>query len=590
MKFREYSSCTLVILLLLINSLTAQSQTDNYWLVGGTRYGHSLPILCFYNEPPTIGEFINTYQWGMCPNYSVNSICDADGKLLFYGSTGFLFDQNHKRMPHADSVFFKNLSGSETCIVQASKTKYYVLMLYNSDTTRYPALKYCLIDMTLNNGYCDVDTTSGLILAYADSFYNTMDLHKNGLYDYWLILRDKANYFTFRIKNGIIHSPVITPIEERNTPIVYSTRMKFSHDGRFLVTCGFAYPAKYPGQIIENSGSWLYAYDFDLNTGKLSHKREIEFAPIVNYSQRNYSEFHQIEFSGNDSIYYVSDLKAKYQNKQPIFELIQYQRFAKDITSSGIRIQTNPPNIQQNFAIEYFKLGPNGKIYFSYNIKNYLGMIYYPDSIGTKCRFIEKYADFYNAIGPYHRISKSNGNYRKVAFRFKIDSCKNFVRLTNISHSCFYKFKWYIIDENNRSDSMNEKNCNYPFGGSGWYFIKLKATDSNGYSAWYSDTVKFMEVRDRTNCLEFEPELYIPNSFTPNSDGINDVFEIKGRGIVSFEAKIFDSWGILVYAFTDVDNGWDGKNMTQGIYYLQVIAEDTKEKIHNYNGIIHLIK
>lgn len=53
--------------------------------------------------------------------------------------------------------------------------------------------------------------------------------------------------------------------------------------------------------------------------------------------------------------------------------------------------------------------------------------------------------------------------------------------------------------------------------------------------------------------------LYIPNTFTPNSDGINDYFVIKGKEIKSFQLHIFNRWGQLIYSTENLDNFWDGK-------------------------------
>jgi len=52
--------------------------------------------------------------------------------------------------------------------------------------------------------------------------------------------------------------------------------------------------------------------------------------------------------------------------------------------------------------------------------------------------------------------------------------------------------------------------------------------------------------------------IYVPNAFTPNDDGLNDVFTAIGYNITSFRMEIFNRWGILVYETNDINNGWDG--------------------------------
>ena len=55
-----------------------------------------------------------------------------------------------------------------------------------------------------------------------------------------------------------------------------------------------------------------------------------------------------------------------------------------------------------------------------------------------------------------------------------------------------------------------------------------------------------------------EPEIYIPDVFTPNGDGINDVLELKGNYFIDLEFRIFNRWGEMIYYSTDLSQKWDG--------------------------------
>lgn len=57
---------------------------------------------------------------------------------------------------------------------------------------------------------------------------------------------------------------------------------------------------------------------------------------------------------------------------------------------------------------------------------------------------------------------------------------------------------------------------------------------------------------------------FIQTAFTPNGDGINDVFEIKEKGIVEWHLQIFDRWGKLTWETDDVNEYWDGRHMESG--------------------------
>jgi gliding motility-associated-like protein len=80
-----------------------------------------------------------------------------------------------------------------------------------------------------------------------------------------------------------------------------------------------------------------------------------------------------------------------------------------------------------------------------------------------------------------------------------------------------------------------------------------------------------VEVRDGNNCIEdlLVPVIltencdyheFLPNVFSPNGDGVNDVFYVRGKGFASLSLIIFDRWGNQVFETTDKYIGWDGTN------------------------------
>ncbi len=87
--------------------------------------------------------------------------------------------------------------------------------------------------------------------------------------------------------------------------------------------------------------------------------------------------------------------------------------------------------------------------------------------------------------------------------------------------------------------------------------------------------------------------LYVPNAFTPNNDGINDVFKVIGDQISRFEITIFDRWGDIVYASNNLDEVWTGSNnlsdhyVEDGLYTYVINVKgyntDAFEKVGNIN-------
>ncbi|NQX91963.1 MAG: gliding motility-associated C-terminal domain-containing protein, partial [Flavobacteriales bacterium] len=63
-------------------------------------------------------------------------------------------------------------------------------------------------------------------------------------------------------------------------------------------------------------------------------------------------------------------------------------------------------------------------------------------------------------------------------------------------------------------------------------------------------------------------DIYVPNSFTPNQDGINDVFMVKGTPVAFYELTIWNRWGEIVFESTDMNEVWDGSHQ-RGDYYVE---------------------
>ncbi|MGI8600773.1 MAG: lectin-like domain-containing protein [Chitinophagaceae bacterium] len=88
--------------------------------------------------------------------------------------------------------------------------------------------------------------------------------------------------------------------------------------------------------------------------------------------------------------------------------------------------------------------------------------------------------------------------------------------------------------------------------------------------------------------------VFVPNAFTPNGDGLNDVFKPFYSGIKKlFYFYVYNRWGQPVYKTTSTQGGWDGKIgasiSTSGTYVWILKAEDLAGKIYNLKGTVSLI-
>ena len=124
--------------------------------------------------------------------------------------------------------------------------------------------------------------------------------------------------------------------------------------------------------------------------------------------------------------------------------------------------------------------------------------------------------------------------------------------------------------------------------------ITYKVTVQTTYGCSASDEVRIVVFCGKG-------QLYIPNAFSPNNDGLNDRFYIKGYGIASIKRMmIFNRYGQMVFEkqnvpVNDRSQGWDGtyKGVPAGetaayVYVLDVICNDGQE--FSYKGTIMLVK
>ncbi len=145
-------------------------------------------------------------------------------------------------------------------------------------------------------------------------------------------------------------------------------------------------------------------------------------------------------------------------------------------------------------------------------------------------------------------------------------------------------YRWWYFGDG--SDSVSHSvNAVHTYHDTGRYCIELIDMNEKGCA----DTV--------TNCLVIEPEysLYIPSAFSPNGDGINDVFKPVGEYLTDFDMYIFDRWGEEIYHTTDITKGWDGTVhggtvSQEDTYIYKITVTDAQHNQHSYIGNVTLIK
>lgn len=89
--------------------------------------------------------------------------------------------------------------------------------------------------------------------------------------------------------------------------------------------------------------------------------------------------------------------------------------------------------------------------------------------------------------------------------------------------------------------------------------------------------------------------LVIPNVFTPNDDGTNDMFTVKNTGLNTLDAEIYNRWGQKEYEWHTTNGGWDGRTASgvlapDGTYYYIIHATGYDGKTYLEKGAFTLIR
>lgn len=88
-----------------------------------------------------------------------------------------------------------------------------------------------------------------------------------------------------------------------------------------------------------------------------------------------------------------------------------------------------------------------------------------------------------------------------------------------------------------------------------------------------------------------ETEIFVPNAFTPNSDGINDMFLAVGIQVYNYKLIIYNRWGETVFVSDDFKLGWNGADAQVGTYFYELSCQNAKGTKSFYKkGLIELLR
>ena len=194
----------------------------------------------------------------------------------------------------------------------------------------------------------------------------------------------------------------------------------------------------------------------------------------------------------------------------------------------------------------------------------------------NQCEHSESF-EIYNLASPIANFSL-NPSHKK--FDVQLEEPFVFIDISETFTQKIKNWTWYFSDNSLGNDSIVQ----HSFSEIGEYQVLLEIeTEYNCF-----DTISKSVVIDNYN-------LWIPDTFTPNDDGLNDSFNPYGVGIKKYKIQIFSRWGEVIFFSEDINNGWDGTSRNNNTsmkgsftYYIEIV--NVYNEFFKYDGTIKLIR
>jgi gliding motility-associated-like protein len=559
----------ITLLCLLFFGASIAQKEANVWHFG---VGHSLD----FNS----GIPVQTFGSQMFTFEGSTSYCDENGNLLFYSNGGGrlpvsgqdggkIWNKNNQVMYDMQGQEGGGWSAAQSSVVVPAPGEPDVFYLFTMEELEFDVdgivpsepngrgLRYFKIDMTLNGGLGDVIEAD--VPVYDYSYEGICAIRHSNETDYWILInQDTTGIGVYSVTQSGVQLAGVYPHPAFYNGFGISIIKSSPTLGGIGAPCC--------NKVMTNAG----LYDFNLSTGVLSFETDLGATSPTYF-----------EFSPNGSYLYASI----FDSNTFVSNLVQYNVFAPSQT--GQTVESTAQVIVQNFNGLYLQLASDGKIYFteqSFGFTTLLGTINCPNtSDPTVFSGVLSFPNDPNlSIGFF-----SLPNYPSWIFYNNYDAqiqfgpdtvylCQGDTLLLNAGEGTSWSWG---------GDASTNTSQFYTVTNPGIFSATVTSTCGLG-----SDQIVVLPCTNEdpadSNTVDFE----FPNVFTPNSDGINDLFEIENVP-ENTEITILNRWGNVVFSTSNYQNNWDGKNalgneLVDGVYTYKFT---TKTGISGH-GFVHLIR
>ena len=555
-----------VVISLIIQTYFVSAQLqNNYW-----NFGFNC-MVDFSGAQPNGMMASAIYSPEQCASVSD----ELTGQLLFYTDGTSVWTPNHQTMPNGFNLFggaFQSCTQGPVIVpFPEDPKKYYIFTLDDLEYDNPPldnGLRYTVVDMTLNNGLGDVDPLQKNIFLTDFLSEKMTVVRSEAIRGYWVIVHKKESdqFLAYKV-DGCGVDP--TPVSSNFGTALLGANSNFDPRMPFYGSMKANRAGNRIAIPIDDS-KLIDFYSFDTATGQLFDPITVEVtdntpgSPIRKYG---------CSFSPDGSMFYYTNNISVYQLKLTTYDSI-------NIASSHTLVAT--PN-DPTFQIEE---GQDGKLYVAIGGSNVLDAINSPNS--SFCDYTSNAVTLNGLclLGLPARVHERN--FSSPSITFSPDSCLQSNTSFSIATSLpINQISWNFGDPNSgASNSSTSINPTHEFSDLASYQITA-IVEFNCYSDTIIQNISLFDCPDTiTPTLPFE----FPNVITPNSDGANDVFEIKNLP-ENTEILILNRWGNIVFSSTNYQNNWNGKDnsgrdIVDGVYTYKFKTQSGEIG----HGFVHLIK
>ena len=574
----------LFVVVMITAPITVYSQRANVWYFGdfaGLEFGNDT----------VVGSTRNNV---MSSNNGCAIMCDANGELILFSNGEKVWNAYNRVIPDGDNLNGDNEATQNSLFVPApgNGNQFYLFTQDRTPPVGPNGLCYSIVEIT-NSEIQILEKNTAVFPLSSEKL--TAVLHANGT-DYWIICRaynsDEWNAFLLT-EDGITDEPVISAtgtVQTSNSmtdlPVGF---LKANPEGTLLAT------ALYDKDVFE-------IYDFDKSTGVLSNPRT---------SRQQYDGAYGVEFSPDGSKLYGSTYYMTGGSNASY--LFQFNLLSGTDLNS---VSVVPSYSDYPYRATAMQLGPDGRIYVARSDADSIGVIITPDRVGQDCNFVESY------IGLQSRECKSGlpnvlSHYLTSTMIQSDHKCLGDTTWFSLSNYAFIdSLRWDFIDEEGipgrfdtslkpyhifstvdtfrinlaiyyqgREHKYESQVTIYPnpepdlgedFSLYNQSYMNISPGSFESY-LWNDDSKKSsitvyeegeynVEVENIHGCKSSDTiyitikDFLIPNAFSPNSDGLNDVFIpfTPEKGFSSYQFSIYNRVGAQIYKTNDIYEGWDG--------------------------------